>query len=1622
MKGMHKHAIALLLSASLLQSNVMPLWANTAPSVRETNQVDELDDFSKVLNHSDGWQTVIDEPNNFFGDSSRLIRTEDSAQYLVYQLDNLTDFKVRMHSYLRNLRYLVNIYQSNDLSSWEAVDYTITSAKTSDSAFWGTFDLMPKNILDGKNKYLKIGIKNNENADQTKTVKGSDEVNFLKAVQIGKVELTDSKAGLITNTNTDLKTIKLEGFDDSKTSTLKISENKTIKLINPTIYDVKIESSNPKVVKYENNQIIGVSNGTAYLKGIVPGELEVFRYEIKIGTGENLDISPKYTKPADDTGDSRYIKQGNGEETDNLITVDPDNIIVKDYMGGAMELEMIEWFDMDDARWERYFQRIQYMELGFVRCMLAAYWYCTGFDDHNNPIYVWDCLNEDGSPKYYSRDGYPIDPLGNNIEPNIKRMKRLYQLFDFFKKNNITVMTGEWQYPEAAEWYYVPGENLKQYNLTLDDPRYAQIAADFIEHMVKDKNYTCIEQYDLGNEVNINPGSYQYDKWKQANLNLYDQLKQRGLEKTISLTPDLSYWLDLWYNQSIADLHDVFEQYEFHWYVNEVNLKNGVFENEMRMLVNNAAGQDNPDKKVYMGEVGMRDYLNNVDQVTNIDSFEYGLWMANILVQGTRAGMSGLTAWSLDDSVHINGPMTYDYSVDQKSLMKVWGLWNSLGEYQGVSEDIRPWYVPWALASKFMPKGSQIIYTSPTEQQVYSTAAINGDDLTISVVNHSGKEQQVLVKIPEATKKVDLSVYAYFKDDLNQDENGYPVRSDFKKNLDLQEGIVLTLPADGNLVLTTMEGENKFNSKDSGYFSDSMQSLQNTVDYQNIGFNSYEKHPNNAQNRINMNQDIFGDVTRINRAGKDKASLVYQRAEGIKNFRIHSYVKGAVGSNFKVYGSNDKNEWTEIKINEIEKYSLTKGWKFAVLTPESEIEYKYIKIELGNEVSSTDIQVGKVELTNQSEFSEPLKLEIPDDAQSSEYKEIMKDVQLATNDIMSIYSISDFENLPENCTLKSSDENIVKITDMSFKAVNSGSALVNVYRDGKIIGSIIVNVYAFHDSVEDGNGLVYQLNNMKYDLMADANDTTFSRTNDGGNVIYKLAGIKDFSIRGYVADSNDKLFEQIKIYASKDGNTWESIEIKVDGINALSNPYWHYANIIPQEAITKDYDYLKIAIEGTLTDHWKIQVGDVRIQDKPFNSVVNKIELANQDLKLAVGNSQIIGAKVYPEAVFPFKVIFDAADNEIVSVDKDGLVTGLKAGKTTVRVYSQDNPEIYQDCTIEVTEVIDSSKEIADSIKELTIINNQIVLPVVEGYEITIKSSSIPNIIDLDGKVTPSNQDEQVALVLAVKNKATNVVSDTANIIVTVAKKDETVMIEFDITDVVLKVYQEFDPLADIKVFENDTDITKNVRIISNNVDLNHHGKYFVTYEVTDSKNITHSHTRNVEVRGIKSISCPEYQVDLTSLKDLDPDVFLNIVKVDKQVILDKLNSKLTDDQIIISCYDLAMMLNNKEYVLTDNQLTIVWNVTSKMQGFKVLMLDKDGNVVEVPMTVNGKEITFMVEQLGTFAIVGEQKVETKEPDENKPENKVETAVKTGDEVYYAEYAVLGLLALSLVYGMKKRG
>ncbi|NMM63543.1 cell surface protein [Clostridium sp. P21] len=68
-----------------------------------------------------------------------------------------------------------------------------------------------------------------------------------------------------------------------------------------------------------------------------------------------------------------------------------------------------------------------------------------------------------------------------------------------------------------------------------------------------------------------------------------------------------------------------------------------------------------------------------------------------------------------------------------------------------------------------------------------------------------------------------------------------------------------------------------------------------------------------------------------------------------------------------------------------------------------------------------------------------------------------------------------------------------------------------------------------------------------------------------------------------------------------------------------------------------------------------------------------------------------------------------------------------------------------------------------------------LVLPVVPaGYTIAIKSSDKPEVIGLDGKITPPDKDTAVALVFTVTNTADKTTADTASINVTVAAKDDT--------------------------------------------------------------------------------------------------------------------------------------------------------------------------------------------------------------------------------------------------------
>lgn len=115
---------------------------------------DNLDDWSKISYRSDNWYLDSHNPyNGFDHDYSRARRTKKTSEYIVYKLDDLTDFRASIYYYkvLDGLRFEV----SEDGENWEQVDYQYDSPRLT-GGYWEYINVYPSNQLPEGTNYLKI--------------------------------------------------------------------------------------------------------------------------------------------------------------------------------------------------------------------------------------------------------------------------------------------------------------------------------------------------------------------------------------------------------------------------------------------------------------------------------------------------------------------------------------------------------------------------------------------------------------------------------------------------------------------------------------------------------------------------------------------------------------------------------------------------------------------------------------------------------------------------------------------------------------------------------------------------------------------------------------------------------------------------------------------------------------------------------------------------------------------------------------------------------------------------------------------------------------------------------------------------------------------------------------------------------------------------------------------------------------------------------------------------------------------------------------------------------------------------------------------------------------------------
>jgi len=404
--------------------------------------------------------------------------------------------------------------------------------------------------------------------------------------------------------------------------------------------------------------------------------------------------------------------------------VDTSKVAVERFLGFGAEWDPNFWADHNQALgvteqdWQRVVGRIRWMKLPVVRMMIQARW-CTAGDG----TFRWD------SPG----------------------MKSLCRHLDVCQKLGITVFLTDWG---VATWCKVPGFSGN------DDPKYAEAIGTYLDHLIRAKGYSCIRYFILVNEPNYEGGGW--DRWKKGVGNVARVLAACKLP--VGFVGTDAAHDDAWHRRGVDQLASAFSVWDIHRYAPQAEVLKGGLEAYLRKQWHYARTNDPgaADKLFMVGEAGMREGMVGAHSNTNIDSYRYGVFMADYAVQAARAGTAAVLAWMLDDSSH-------------KGFR--WGLWkNKTADFA-----LRPWFIPWSLLVRTVRPGSTIFRAPQPGPQFRVLAArlprekgAPQHGWTFCLVNRGKEEGDVTLRVPDAGT-VSLHRYVYSRAKAPRDADGFPV-------------------------------------------------------------------------------------------------------------------------------------------------------------------------------------------------------------------------------------------------------------------------------------------------------------------------------------------------------------------------------------------------------------------------------------------------------------------------------------------------------------------------------------------------------------------------------------------------------------------------------------------------------------------------------------------------------------------------------------------------------------------------------------------------------------------------------------------------------------------------------
>lgn len=436
---------------------------------------------------------------------------------------------------------------------------------------------------------------------------------------------------------------------------------------------------------------------------------------------------------------------------------------------------------LSDADWNKLYERIDFMRPPFLRILTNSSW---SYD--NNGTY-------DETTKTAS----------------------LFKMLDYAKSRNIEITYGEWGHS------YVD-------NINTIDMDWIANSVKFLNYLVNTKGYTNIKTVNIINEPNgswsTTAGSYTI--WKDVQLAYVAEMANYSLDNVKLMGPDIAVFNTAsqtnWLTDTHTDLGDNIGLYDIHVYPKQQLIRNGDFADMLRAYKKATPA----NKQLVLGEIGFKytevdaelktlneeaianDPYAGEDSNMMIYKAFYGIDMADALIQAMREGYSGSLVWNMDDAMY-NSPDNGDY---QTTKLKRWGFWNILGDEltgKPEDEDIRPYFYPVSLLTRYFPAGSDIYNVElPDKKGVRAVVGVHNGKHTIALVNSHYTTYNIVLK-SDFIKNLVADKYTYTSKSDGSfigkvDENGFASPIETNMNLNFEKGVNMTLSGESFILFTNM--------------------------------------------------------------------------------------------------------------------------------------------------------------------------------------------------------------------------------------------------------------------------------------------------------------------------------------------------------------------------------------------------------------------------------------------------------------------------------------------------------------------------------------------------------------------------------------------------------------------------------------------------------------------------------------------------------------------------------------------------------------------------------------------------------------------------------------------------